>query len=478
MRFSIPLLALFLAACSTPADEPAPIVINTMDDEVVEEIDVPEIEEPEIAAMPEFVGTPVLEDINPAADIVEVEMFAEIRTVEMADGLEFRTYMYNGSLPGPLLEATVGDTVIVHFTNRLTEPTTIHWHGLRISDEMDGNPRIQAPVEPGETFTYEFVVEDAGTFWYHPHVRTNIQVERGLYGPLVVHEKPEDRPRHDRERFFVLDDLLIDGDKIAGPFAGHMEAMHGRNGNALVTNGSLDGVTGAAKVGERERWRLVNTANARTMEVTIEGARFVVYGNDGGRVEPYETDELLLPVGQRYDVEVIYDAPGQATLQQLVLTRNSSGQVVRDAFVVATIDVEASDEEPTQVEWAAPPVWEDRPVDRNETVVLDAAESSAGGIVWRINGEGHSMEPMYEFAKGETVKMEIRNMLGPEHPFHLHGQFFKVEGLPGVWDTVLIPGQSTVEITAYMDNPGEWMMHCHILEHAELGMMTSFVVTE
>ena len=476
-------LSLCVACSNSPEDEPLIIAIDTDQEVGTDEVVVDEgPDEPDVAPamgpLPKFVGTELLTDLNPRPNIVEVKLQARPKAVQLADDLELEMYTFNGSIPGPLLEATVGDTVIVHFTNHLPEPTTIHWHGLRIGDDMDGNPRIQDPVKPGESFTYRFVVPDAGTFWYHPHVRTYDQIERGLYGTLVVHERPEDRPRHDRERYFVLDDILLDDDGLAPAFAGHMELMHGRMGNALLTNGTMEMVTGTATAGERERWRLVNTANARTMEVTIAGARFVVYGTDGGRVEPFEADTLLIPVGQRYDVEVIYDEPGEVKLQQLVLVRNASGQVVTQAYDVATIDVTTAPAgtEPTTVVWGPAPTLPDRPIDREETIVLDAVQGGELGVLWRINGQAHAMEPLYEFQQGETVKMTIRNMLGPEHPFHLHGQFFTIEGKPGLWDTVLVGGQQTVEITAFMDNPGEWMLHCHIAEHSEVGMMSHFIV--
>ena len=477
-------LAATLVACSASTERPALPTIDVSEDQPTmqepERSDTPvEVEEPlDLRPLPSFVGTSVLRDLNPRPDVVEVKMRATPERIELAEGFALDMYAYNGSVPGPLLEATVGDTVIVHFTNDLLEETTVHWHGLRIPDDMDGNPRIQEPVAPGETFTYRFVVPDAGTFWYHPHVRTNEQIERGLYGPLVVHEPASERPRHDRERFFVLDDILIDGDRIAEPFVSHMEVMHGRSGNALLTNGQLEPIEVTANVGERERWRLVNSANARTMDVQIEGAKFVVYGNDGGRVPPYETRQLKMPVGQRFDIEVIYDEPGTARLQQVVSVRNDLGLVVKEGIDVAVVEVVDSSQPQTVVEWAAAPQWEERPIDREEVLTLDAVEGGPMGVQWRINGMAHSMEPLFEFARGETVRMQIRNTLGPEHPFHLHGQFFQIPNKPGVWDTILVPGQATVEIVALMDNPGEWMMHCHIAEHAELGMMSSFVVTD
>jgi len=99
-------------------------------------------------------------------------------------------WAYNGQVPGSLLRAKQGERVRIHFENALDEPTTVHWHGLRIPINMDGVPDIsQKPVQPGETFTYEFTVPDAGTFWYHPHVNTSEQTARGLSGIFIVEEK-------------------------------------------------------------------------------------------------------------------------------------------------------------------------------------------------------------------------------------------------------------------------------------------------
>ena len=426
-------------------------------------------------AAPKTWGGPAYEDLDPTDGVVEVRIVAEVGTHELHDGNEVEMYLYNGTFPGPRLEARVGDEVIVHFENRLPEPTTIHWHGLRISDEMDGSPRIQDPVQPGETFEYRFVVNDAGTFWYHPHVRTNEQVERGLYGAFVVHE--EDAPELDLERMIVLDDVLVSGDDFAPFLASHPEIMHGRSGNVLLTNGSATVVRAEAEQGDVERWRLVNTANARTMSISIEGATFTVIGTDGGRLRaPYETDRIEMPVGQRYELELHYDREGTVQLFSHVLTLDGN-DVVEVPISVLEIDVAASTKTPRLVEWAPLPAPIDRPEDDFARFRFDAVNGPSG-IQWRINGEAFPDEPLFTFRRYQTVRMRLENQAGPEHPFHLHGQFFEVVNppQPGLKDTVLVPGLETVDIIAYLDNPGRWMAHCHILEHAELGMMSEIVI--
>lgn len=435
-------------------------------------------------AFPELVGASgVLEDLNPDPHVVEVELRARYTQNEIAPDLRLDLDTYNGLFPGPVLQAAAGDEVIVHFTNEMPEDTTVHWHGLRIPDEMDGSPRIQEPVAPeGGTFTYRFVVPEAGTFWYHPHVRANEQVEFGLAAPIVIRDRND--PEYDAERLVVLDDMLVDPETgLFEPFLrSHPELMHGRWGNVLLTNGRADVQRQSAEQGMVERWRLINTANARTMTLSIEGARFRVIGTDGGLLrEPYEVSELTLAVGQRRDLELVYEGAGEVTMYSHILALDEAGEVVTERVPVYVVDVAASDRTPRTIVWPEFPGVPERGEDTAVDLEFDAVEDPTMGIAWRINGMSHWEEPMFTFGRGQTVRMRLRNLAGPEHPFHLHGQFFSIvdDGrpeTPGLHDTVLVPGLTTLEIIAYLDNPGRWMAHCHILEHAELGMMAEIVV--
>jgi FtsP/CotA-like multicopper oxidase with cupredoxin domain len=429
--------------------------------------------------LPDVQGVPALEDENPDPNIVEVSINAEKTKVDLGDGKTVAMLGYNGQNPGPMLKAKVGDEVIVHFHNSLTTPTTIHWHGLRIPDAMDGSPRVQEPVPPNGDFTYRFKVPEAGSFWYHPHVKANEQVEAGLYAPIVIIDPNKD-PTYDVERYLMLDDLLLgDSGRIVPPILSGMDAMHGRSGNILLTNGTLSkNARAAGEQGSVERWRLVNTANARTMELEIEGASFRIIGTDGGLLaQPYKTKRITLPVGQRYDVEVTYENAGPVTLKSIVLELDANDKVIEVPQPVFQVDVAASAKVPREIVWPEiNPVT--RAPDADATIAIDAI-NGANGVEWRLNGKSHSMEPLFTFRQGQAVRIKLENKLGPEHPFHLHGQFFEIQDKkqPGLKDTVLVPGMSTVEIVAYMDNPGRWMAHCHILEHSELGMMSEIVVT-
>lgn len=431
---------------------------------------------------PEVLGASLLADENPDPLIFEANLVAAPHRKTLDDGTNLEMWLYNGQFPGPLVDVRVGQRVIIHFRNELELPTTIHWHGLRISSEMDGNPRIQDPVEPGGTFTYDFVVPEAGTFWYHPHIKANEQVERGLYAPFIVREAAE--VVWDVERAFIVDDMLLSGGDFALFLASHSEEMHGRHGNVLVTNGHVEPGTGEATQGQVERWRFINPANARTMRLRISGAEFRVIGTDGGGVsEAYTTPSVLISPGQRYDVEVRYPDAGLVVLESLVEVL--VGDFIQvEPITLFTATVSAS--ELPVPEWRFQPrdLPRARRSDRRVTLELDA-RNGPNGLEWLINGASHAHEPLFTFKKGDIVDFTISNLAGPEHPFHLHGQFFEIfpgdtpeTDQPGLKDVVLVPGLSDLRVRAYLDNPGEWMMHCHILEHAELGMMATFLVEE
>lgn len=472
----------FVVGCSGTSEPEAPsavVIVDAPDMAVGADASVdmaPQFELPVVA------DWPVLEDKNPAPDVVEVELEAAEVELDIGAGSPIKMMAYNGVVPGPLLQAKRGDKVIVHFKNSLKSATTIHWHGLRISDQMDGSPRIQRPVGAGERFDYEFTVPDAGTFWYHPHVRANEQVELGLYGPLIVHD-PKD-PVVELERVIMVDDILLSEAAVAPFMQGHMEAMHGRTGNNLLINGQTKTPALSAQQGVGvERWRIINPANARTFEVSFDGAPMRVVATDGGVLpQPYEATRLSLAVGQRYDVEVLVRPEQPQQLWAHIPVLNDQNEVVEAPFELYRVTPSAA-----VSEQAAPLHWDGEPSPtplptRYEEYVFEGKENVFGSLEWTINGQAHRTEPLSTFGFGEVVAMTLVNTQGQEHPFHLHGQFFRIidDGagrlVPGLKDTVLVPGNAKVRIVAYMNNPGRWMAHCHILEHAELGMMSEIVV--
>lgn len=432
-----------------------------------------------------IVGGTILKDENPDPNIVEVTLVAKPSVVQVTDKHRIEVYTYNDLLPGPIIEAKIGDQLIVHFTNKLMEPTTVHWHGQRVPEAMDGAPLVQTPVAPGGTFTYKFTIRDAGTYWYHPHVHSHEQVEKGLYGMLVVREKTP--IAFDRERAIILDDILLTETGLAPFHQTEDEKLKGRIGSQLLTNGRASPMVVQAKVGERERWRLVNTANARVLKLSIkgDGARVRVIGVDSGLLTtPLAiTGALELSPGQRYDLEVMYEKPGDIELIASVAEGRNfvdypmfRAQVTGDRVKVPLAVPMYPKVEPLP----------QRKVTRKETLTFHLLESpDPGGNHWALNGQVHPQKPLFRFKVGDVVDITLHNLANPNHPFHLHGQFFEIisrnefpvsKEEPGLRDTVLVTIQERVVIRAYLDNPGKWMFHCHNLEHAAFGMMAHIVV--
>lgn len=433
--------------------------------------------------LPEVWGVEAAVDLDPAVGVVEYDLSAETMTVDWA-GAEIDVLGYNGQIPGPLLQARVGDLVRINFTNNMEEETTVHWHGLRIENAMDGTPAVMNPVQPGETFVYEFVVPEAGSYWYHPHIRTNYQMEMGLQGLFVVHE--EENVDVAADRYFTFDDVLMNSDgtmaEITG--TGH-EGMMGRFGNMLLMNGEAElPVMGEIERGTAERWRVVNTANARTMWVKVEGAAWRVVGTDGGLLEkPFTRQRMMLPVGQRFDLEVIPEGDAEEVKLLMQLPGSES---LWDSYEMYTATVTGDSTEVPEVYWP-PFVIPEREEAQQETVLeFDAKQGLTGNIKWLINGETFDKaDPIHVY--NVPTLLTVRDVSGMGHPFHLHGQFFEVltrdgeeVGIEesGLKDTVFINGGEEVVLYTGFENLGSWMTHCHILEHAESGMMVELIVEE
>ena len=226
------------------------------------------------SAAPDFASEAALAipaEARPTGTVRTFEITAAPTQLPLLDGGTLEVWAYNGMVPGPTLRVKLGETLRVQFTNKLPQETTIHWHGVRVPNAMDGVPHAtQPPVQPGGTFTYEFTPKDAGTFWFHPHVRSSEQVERGLYGLLIVEDR--DPPPYTRDLAWVLDDWLLTPERQVFPQFNtpHDLAHDGRWGNVLTVNGRTDTSLTVAS-GERFRLRLLNASNGRMYAPELPG---------------------------------------------------------------------------------------------------------------------------------------------------------------------------------------------------------------
>ena len=273
-------------------------------------------------------------DLDPDATVVEVNIEAAITVWQFIPGVDTTVYAYNGSVPGPTIRANVGDTLKVHFTNNLPEPTTIHWHGLDIPADQDGSHIAQGWVQPGETYDYEFVLPQEGMFWYHPHVNTADVVERGLHGVLLVHDPVVEAGLNllgVEEHIVVFDDIALDDDEQilpafypTDPLAKALYQLNGRVGNHLLINGRLAGTNNLTVTnGAPQRWRVVNVANTTFCRLDINDpvdgvpAPLWQIGTDGGLLtrrytRPPVTDpssEHVATMG--WDRQGIFLTPGE-----------------------------------------------------------------------------------------------------------------------------------------------------------------------
>jgi len=416
----------------------------------------------------------------------EYDLVAAPAVIPMFDGRPFSVWAYNGQVPGPVLRAKVGERVRVRFTNRLPEDTTVHWHGVRVPNAMDGVPGVtQPPVAPGESFVYEFVPKDAGTFWFHPHLRSSEQVERGLFGVLIVEDA--DPLPYTREVIWVIDDWRLGQDGAIDPrFNTPGDLMHdGRWGNVVTVNGRVQEVL-EVHPGERLRLRLLNTANGRVFAPDFSGLDASVIAVDGLYTpRPLPPAGFELSPGNRLDLDVTIPSDWAGREIQII------DRFSRRPFVLATIRV-GGDAVPTpafpSAAQAYVPAWRDGlGVPLAQSFDLSNERGGPFGILWTLNGVAHvghaDMKPSAELPLGRFARLRFGNLSYRLHPIHIHGMFFKVLARDGspvdepFWrDTALVHPRETVDIGLVPVDAGDWMLHCHILEHAEAGMMTTIRV--
>ncbi|MGH3681544.1 MAG: multicopper oxidase domain-containing protein, partial [Natronosporangium sp.] len=498
-------------------------------------------------------------------------------------GTTVRMLAYNGSIPGPTLQVRQGSELVVDATNQGDLETTVHWHGLRLANRYDGVPDETQPVIPvGGHFSYRLQFPDPGLYWYHPHVREDYGQELGLYGNiLVVPAEPDYWPPANTDVILTLDDLLLEGGRVA-PFSRTQTtyAAMGRFGNVLLIGGEPD-LSLSARTGEVTRLWLTNTANTRVFNVRLPGARMKLVGGDSGRVERAAlVEEVLLAPSERAVVDVLFDRPGQLTLEHRTPDRSyplaavtvsedraapwlagefeelrqapeqaaerqrldpylaappdktlamiaemddvdappagdgpvvyacpMHPEVVRDApgrcptcgmkliaaqpgAVPAAADHEHGEhgEHGSHEHGHGPPTggieWEDDMVEINR---LTTPATMRWKLVDRDTGAENAAID-WRFRVGDRVKIRLVNEMDSDHPMHhpvhLHGAGrFLVLARDGVtepnlvWkDTVLVRTGQSVDILFDVSNPGLWMMHCHIAEHMQSGMMFSFHV--
>ncbi|NJP35800.1 multicopper oxidase family protein [Micromonospora thermarum] len=493
------------------------------------------------APQPGQVGPDLVSGVDAGGDQAELTTTLRPRRVTIdLGGPQVRTWGYAEDLPGPLIRARAGDLVRVDLVNELPVDTSVHWHGIALRNDMDGVPGLtQPPIGVDCRYTYEFTVPDPGTYFYHPH--SGLQLDRGLYGVLVV-EDPHETGRYDHEWIVVLDDWIdgtgrtpeevlaalretgghgdmpgmdhgathgegdggTPGPDHGGPAGtgghGGMDAAgpggHGdMGGMEMMTSPLLGGAgdvsyphhlvngripaaprTFRARPGQRARIRVINAGADTAYRLALGGHRLTVTHTDGFPVQPFDTDALLLGMGERVDVEVelgdgvfplVAAAEGKIG-QGLALVRTGAGRTPLATVRPAELDRRVLDT--ASLRAADRVALTDRRPDRVHQMQLDG---SMAPYRWTINGATFDEAEPLPIEHGERVRLEFVNRSDMFHPMHLHGHTFAVAGGGARKDTVIVVPDRTVAVEFDADNPGRWMAHCHNAYHAESGMMAT-----
>ncbi len=441
---------------------------------------------------------------------IERALTAEPVTLDLA-GQTVKTWGYRGASAAEPIRGNVGDLLRVTLTNDLPDATTVHWHGLALRNDMDGVPGLtQSAIDAGDTFTYEFALPHAGTYWFHPHVGT--QLDRGLYAPLII-DDPRERADYDREWVIVLDDWL-DGvtatpDDVFAELSRGMGGMGGmdhggmpmRMGNTLMgatsdllggdagdvyyplylINGRprLDPETFTAKPGERIRLRIINAGGDTAFRFGVTGHLLTITHTDGYPVAPHEAESVVIGMGERYDAiitagdgvfAVIAEALGKVDQAVAILSTGAGSPPPAGTALPQTrtptiaADLTAADDVALASKRA------------DRTIALELT-GSMEEYDWAINGSRMNMDdPLRDalaISEGERVALTITNSTTMWHPMHLHGHTYQhPDGGPRKDTSIVLPGQ-TLRLEFDADNPGQWLTHCHNLYHGEAGMMAT-----
>jgi len=440
---------------------------------------------------------------------------AGVRTFEFT-AHEFSSPLLEGARPTPfwsyatgllpLMRVRRGEPLRVRLSNRLNEHTSIHWHGIRVPNAMDGVPFItQKPVYAGDTFTYEFTPPDAGTFFFHPHCNEADQVGRGLAGLLIV-TGDETEPFDDDIPVVVKDWRIGEDGKFLPLYTPSGASRAGTFGNIRSVNGVSQYRRKVPAQGF-VRVRVANIDPTRIIEVGVEGASAQVIAIDGNAIEPFHLDSWRMGPAMRLDLAIATPKPGHS----LRVIDYAQAELYTLAHLEADDRIAPARSEVPRL--TPSPIPEpDLAQATAQTYVFGASSGPLGNYIesrdpndpltaiildtlcagpqtfWAINkqswpNDGHRNlpPPMAKLTAGKSYKFTLQNATPHSHPIHLHGHTFKVlstskRTIPVHYaDTVLVTPKERVEI-AFVATPGDWMFHCHILEHIESGMMGYFRV--
>ena len=415
-------------------------------------------------------------------------------------GATLHTWAYGNQVPAKEIRLRKGDRLRAALTNSMPQDVTVHWHGLAIVNDMDGVPDLtQAAVPNGQTFTYDFVVPDAGTYWFHSHVGT--QLDRGLYGPLII-EDPDEKVEYDDELVLVVDDWIdgtgTDPDKVfenlrktgmkpmepGGPGVSPTDPL-GKDGGDVeypyfVINGRAAGDPQVVdyREGQRIRLRVINAGSDTAFRVAVPSTSMRVIQTDGYPVVPLQADSVILGMGERVDaiitinesVPFVAVPEGKQGHAQVSMRVNNAPSAVKVDEFVASVRRQP----PLDTATLSPTPEVTLPAKAPDQVIDARLTGPVNGYTWPVNGKLYDPKTSGVPVKpNQRVRINFINESMMFHPFHLHGHTFQVMNgdiAKARKDTVLVPPKQTVVVDFDTDNPGKWISHCHNTYHLEAGM--------
>jgi FtsP/CotA-like multicopper oxidase with cupredoxin domain len=361
------------------------------------------------------------------------------------------TLRYNGALPGPTLRGKRGEELRVRLVNELAEPTSVHWHGVRLPNAMDGVPLTQSAIAPGASFDYRFKPPDAGTFWYHAPV--GAQVAQGLYGALIVEE--EQPVSVDRDILLVLG-TAADGADARAP---------------VLVNGLLRPDI-AVKSGERLRLRLINATATRSLALKVEGHAAWVMAIDGQPAEPFLARDSRVGLGPGNRVDLFVDATHEGgTLAPLLAGVADEQPIARLAYERGGDARNARRSDPV----ALPPNALPARIDLKGSLKTEMTLAGAKPL-------DLASPPLFSVRRGRAVTLALRGTAGRAWAVHVHGHHFRLldrldDGWKPYWMDTLLVGEQIERIAFVADNPGKWLIGCRALEQPSIDAGAWFAVT-
>jgi FtsP/CotA-like multicopper oxidase with cupredoxin domain len=419
---------------------------------------------------------------NPSAGF-DYELIVAPADVIIVPGGSTPALSFNGGYPSPVIRAKQHKPVRIRVVNQLDEPTTIHWHGMRIPIGMDGVPFLsQPPIMPGDTFDYEFTPPDAGSFWYHPHMNSIEQLGKGLVGALIVDEA--EKPDFDADLVLCMKNWHIKDDGSFTALTTPQNAFRmGTPGRVMTINGEMH-PTYDVPAGGAIRVRLLNVDNTLVYDVTSTDSDAQIIAIDGNSIaQPRTLSNHLIAPGMRLDLGVIASSKVGETVtfkhknKPLVTLRTVTSKLKDRRLPTLPLnpipapDLENAETIKFAFEWNAniTPIHKDGKVNYNFWTMNRRS--------WEGMSKGNIPAPLAKLELGKTYIFELANLTQYHHPIHIHGHTFTVLKsnkkaiTPFHTDTVLLGQNETVIAALVADNPGRWMYHCHIIEHLKTGFM-------